>query len=424
MLDIKKLSRTELLDYLANSKSDMQETRNKSHLQYLSHDLEVHQIELEMQNRELREAQRELEISRDRYADLYDFAPISYLSIDGKGIIHDLNLTGATMLGQERKSIIGAPFSKFIVPGDEIKLFNHLKSVFQSNHNVIDELQLHVKKSSPLDVQIESRVSAHGDGLCRMAVTNISERKHYENKLIQAREEAETANAVKTRFLSRISHELRTPLNGILGFAQIMDMSADDSTISEHRENITTLIHSGWLLLRIIDDLLDLSALEANNLDIHLEQVNVADCLEDCIKTMLPLAAHRHIDIKFSQPGSDAMQVWADSPRLKQVLLSLIANAVKHNHDGGSVSVSCASAASGNIRIVISDTGPGIHENDLATLFQPFSRLPDRPYSVQGAGIGLSVSKQLTELMGGSLGVESEFGKGSNFWVEFPMDEK
>lgn len=425
MHNFKKLSETELADQLEISLAGLTDAKDKSALEQLAHDLQTHQIELEMQNRELREAQSDLEDSRDRYADLYDFAPVAYMSLDKRGVIHKVNLTGATLLGQERSRIIGTPFTRFLAQGEEITLFKHLERAYQSSGNVIDEVQLRGKDDAAVTVQIESRslgISSQPGELCRTIVTDISERKRWIDELLVAREQAEAASHAKAQFLSRMSHELRTPLNAILGFSQLMQMSADDATIAEHRDDIGEILHSGWQLLRIVNDLINLASIEKNAIELEIGNVSIVENVRQSVETILSLARGQGITLDFCEDTCKDILVRADPARLKQVLLNLLANAVKYNRDGGSVTVNCqASVNDGCMRIAISDTGQGLRDEDIPTLFQPFSRLVEREYQVQGAGIGLAISKQLVELMNGTIGVKSVYGKGSTFWIELPL---
>lgn len=250
-------------------------------------------------------------------------------------------------------------------------------------------------------------------------VQDITQRKQVEDELIAAKEHAVEANQAKSAFLGRMSHELRTPLNAIIGFAEVIEMGADHETIGAHRNNLKTIVRSGWHLLRIIEDLLNLSAIETKKIELNLENIDVRSCMNECFDLMAPLAKERMFDLGCGDHECDGMVVRADAFRLKQVLINLLANAVKYNRDKGSVTV-CGLRTPGHIRILISDTGYGIPNTEINSVFQPFSRLSQRPYTIEGAGIGLSIAKQLTELMGGTIGVESVYGKGSTFWIELP----
>ncbi len=250
---------------------------------------------------------------------------------------------------------------------------------------------------------------------------DITERKQIEDELFVAKQ-AEQANRLKSEFLGRMSHELRTPLNAILGFAQIMEMSPDEETISAHRDNLKTMSRSGWHLLRIIQDLLNLSEIEAGKVTLHMEKIDVRASMIECFELLTPLAKEHGIELGCEDGACDGITVWADPFRLKQVLTNLLSNAIKYNRDSGSVTVS-GQHLQDRLRILITDTGLGIPENEFPSLFQPFSRVVDRPYTIEGAGIGLSITKQLTELMGGTIGVESVLGQGSTFWIELPVTE-
>ena len=248
---------------------------------------------------------------------------------------------------------------------------------------------------------------------------DVTERKQVEQRLMEAKQ-AEEANRLKNDFLGRMSHELRTPLNSILGFTQIMDASPDDETIGEHRDNIKTMERSGWTLLRVIQDLLNLSEIETGKVELHMENSHVHTCLNECLVLLEPLAKERMIKFNCAEDTFDDVSVWADPFRLKQILTNLLANAIKYNREGGSITVS-GQYISGQLRILISDTGSGIAESELDSIFKPFSHVVERPYTIEGAGIGLSIAKQLTELMDGTIGVESFVGDGSIFWIEFPV---
>jgi len=243
-------------------------------------------------------------------------------------------------------------------------------------------------------------------------------------ELKEAREQADAANQAKSKFLTRMSHELRTPLNSILGFAQLMDRQ---DTINPEVLNsyIDQILQSGWHLLSLVDDVLDLASIEANRLELSMTVISTDKILRECMVTMQPLAQKENITLTYTvEENSRGLPVKADSLRFKQVLLNLLSNAIKYNHEGGSVSVVCEQLDTGYERINVTDTGTGIAFDDQAALFEPFSQLYLDTYAPQGSGIGLSISKQLVELMGGSIGVKSQPGKGSTFWVDLELAQQ
>jgi len=233
--------------------------------------------------------------------------------------------------------------------------------------------------------------------------------------LQRATEEAERANAAKSEFLSRMSHELRTPLNVMLGFAQILEMRAAlDERDSEAVEHI---LKAGQHLLELINEVLDLARIESGKMAISPEPVDVAELAGEALALIGPLAQERSVRVSASLEGC-RRHVTADRQRLKQVLLNLLSNAVKYNREGGEVAVSCEPAPGRRLRLAVTDTGPGVPEVLIDRLFEPFERLGAEGGRVEGTGLGLALSRQLVELMGGEIGVESREGHGSVFWVE------
>lgn len=247
------------------------------------------------------------------------------------------------------------------------------------------------------------------------------DRKTAEEAMLVAKEAAEKASLAKTEFLSRMSHELRTPMNAILGFAQLME--SDDLNVS-NQENVDQILKAGWHLLELINDVLDLSRIEAGRMQLNIGDVDLSQLALECIDLVLPLAAKRDIRIEkevCGEGGNESHIVLADRTRLKQILLNLLSNAVKYNVEGGKVTIGCTPTVQGMLRVTVSDTGQGMTPGQLVMLFAPFTRLDADKTDVEGTGIGLAISKRLAELMGGSIGVESDVGKGSVFWFELPI---
>ena len=273
-------------------------------------------------------------------------------------------------------------------------------------------------------------------GLATLLVETLARRRAYALSLVdqrtsalreaesaerQARQAAEAANRAKSEFLSRISHELRTPLNAIIGFGQLLEL---DHLDADQRESVSQILKGGRHLLELINEVLDISRIETGNLSLSPEPVSVSDAVADTLILMRPVAQQREIDLRPPLEDEDRrVHVLADRQRLQQILLNLIANAIKYNQQHGQVTVSVEQRGTGRCRIVVSDTGPGIPPDMLPRLFVPFDRLGAETTGVEGTGVGLALSRRLAEAMGGTLEADSVYGHGSRFWIELPLTE-
>ncbi|MEC5216300.1 signal transduction histidine kinase/ActR/RegA family two-component response regulator [Actimicrobium sp. GrIS 1.19] len=237
--------------------------------------------------------------------------------------------------------------------------------------------------------------------------------------LEEARLVAEKADRAKSDFLSSMSHELRTPLNAILGFAQLID-SATPPISAAHKRYIEQILKGGWYLLELINEILDLALIESGKATLSPEPVSLLSLLLECRAMVEPQANAQQITLTFPQQHS-AQFIEADRTRIKQVLINLLSNAIKYNHPGGEVAVDWTVRHADRLRITVRDTGSGMSEEQLGQLFQPFNRLGRETGAEEGTGIGLVVTKRLVDLMGGSIGVHSEVGVGSTFWIEFTV---
>lgn len=248
---------------------------------------------------------------------------------------------------------------------------------------------------------------------------DITARKAAEETLERARLDAERANQAKSEFLSRMSHELRTPLNAVLGFAQLLEM---ETLSPEQHENLGYILKAGRHLLDLINEVLDIARIEAGRMAISPESVALREVAQEALMLTGPLAAERAVKIRSRIADAEGHYVLADRQRVKQVLLNLLSNAVKYNHVGGEV-VMADEVVGDRVRVTITDTGPGIPPDKQERLFIPFERLGTVHGGVEGTGLGLALSKRLTEAMGGAIGVYSEVGRGSAFWIELPLAE-
>jgi PAS domain S-box-containing protein len=253
-----------------------------------------------------------------------------------------------------------------------------------------------------------------------VVVRDISaDRRHLEEQ--RARKIAEAANKAKTDFLALVSHELRTPLNAILGFAQVMQMV--DLDLAQRIDGVDQIILAGSHLRDLINELLDLSRIEAGQLTVVAEEINSAAAIGEVLDLVRPLATSRDIELLEDSPTAAAHRVHADRRCFRQVLINLVANAVKYTPVGGRVRVDVTAVSDEMVRIGVTDSGPGIPPDSIADVFKPFHRLErDGQANAEGTGLGLALSARLMDEMNGRIGVESTPGTGSCFWVEFPRD--
>ncbi len=244
---------------------------------------------------------------------------------------------------------------------------------------------------------------------------DVSDEITFEEQLSDAVQASELANRSKSQFLSRMSHELRTPLNSVLGFAQLLAMEDLEPAQSEA---VSHIVRGGLHLRDLIDEALDVSRIETGRLDLTLQSVAVDLVVSDAVNLARPLAERAGITIDVDLSELQGAFALADRQRLLQVLLNLLSNAIKYNHSGGRVELNGEFPGAGRLRIHVTDTGQGIPGDRVHRVFDAFDRLGAEHTRVEGTGVGLTLSKQLVENMGGTISVSSQLGSGSTFTVE------
>jgi PAS domain S-box-containing protein len=343
------------------------------------------------------------------------------ITIDARGVVKSANPAVAQVFGYSESEVLGRDIL-MLIPELEYDAHFFLRGSLdhatgQAMAGSSTEVEgLHRDgRRVPLELAI-SDFEVHGERLFIGVLRDISERKRFIAELWQARAHAEHANKAKSAFLSSMSHELRTPLNAILGFAQVLTSDSMPVTADKRKHFTTHILKAGKHLLVLINEILDLAKVESGTLALSPEPVGVADVIGACQAMMEPMAAQRGIRLVFAVDSG--WHVRADRTRLKQVLLNLMSNAVKYNRPGGAVTVGCAAVSAERVRITVQDDGAGLDAAQLEQLFQPFNRLGQEAGGEEGTGIGLTVTKRLVELMGGSIGATSTVGVGSVFTIE------
>jgi PAS domain S-box-containing protein len=422
------MTKAELLDEVRRlrhlAESDLEIRR-------LIEELATHQVELKQQQVELQEAHAALEQSRDRYAALFDFAPVGFLSLTADGLVEEVNLTAANLLGVERMRLHGSPLVLHVESSDRRRFLDHLLRSRSGERVVRTDLLLR-GRSEPIPVEITTKRMEQGDRVFfYTAIVDVTERLQHEadrlaaerehQRILRENESAKAAGEAKDQFLAVLSHELRTPLAPILfGLAEIEGEHGVPESVAAVlamiRRNIELEAH-------LIDDLLDVTRITRGKLAIELQPLDVHELIADVARP-----SHfrsRAADLTFALDlRAEHHFVRGDPTRLRQVLWNLLENALRHTPQGGTVTLRCEDAPDRHVRIVVSDTGAGIAPADLERIFAPFDQGggPRRP---GGLGLGLSISRGLVEAHGGKIsGHSGGPGTGARFEIELPTTDR
>ena len=348
------------------------------------------------------------------------------MTTDPAGIITDVNKQMEALTGCTRDELIGAPFKNYFTDPERAEA--GIKLVLREKKITNYELTACSLDGKTTVVSYNATTFYDRDRKLQgvfAAARDVTEPKRLDQalkeqnlELKRARSAAEKANLAKSDFLSSMSHELRSPLNAILGFAQLMNSDSPPPTPSQ-TASIDQILHAGWYLLELINEILDLAQIESGKFALSSEPTSLSEVMSECRAMIEPLGQKRGINMTFPQFDLPCF-VEADRTRLKQILINLLSNAIKYNQTNGTVVVETARIGSSpeRVRISVKDTGAGLPPDMLVQLFQPFNRLGQERSTEEGTGIGLVMSKRLVELMGGQIGVESTVGEGSVFWFE------
>jgi PAS domain S-box-containing protein len=376
--------------------------------------------------REVHERQRTglaLRDSEQRLRNILDHVPLGVMYADLGGAIREANPRMRELLGLGRQDVLPPKgFAQLLHSEDRAHLDAWVEQLrLDPGSTVYRQVRLLQRTGLPLWTQmgLSALLDAAGQPQRLVAVfEDISERLKLADAE-RARESAEAASRAKSDFLSRMSHELRTPLNAILGFTQLLALDRQPALSSRQAERAAQVQRAGWHLLHMIDDMLDLSRIEAGQLQLNIEAVPLAALISDSLDLVEQSAADRQVQL-VNECLDSPLAAWADRTRAKQVLTNLFSNGVKYNRPGGRLQVRLLSAPGGRVEVQVQDDGIGMTAEQLRGLFRPFSRLGRERSGIEGTGLGLVISRRLTELMSGSLLVESEPEVGTVFVLSLP----
>ena len=382
--------------------------------------------ELSIQVQSLRSNQRTLEQARAHFADLFDFAPVTYALLDTVGIVLKVNLAGCRLLNVERAHLIGHPLLPFAIQPDRRALFDHLRRCRNGSGMVESEVRFAAVGGRVVTCRLHSKQAAY-DGREAFPTVIIDETEHLaldearliaEGQRAQAERDSEiahAASAAKDRFLATVSHELRTPLTPALFAAS--RLATWQELPDEARLLAATIQRNIEFEARLIDDLLDIAGINRDRVDLRLETVDVHDVLREAVAVCTAFAKAKNVNLTVHLVAP-AHHVSGDRARLRQVFWNLLNNAIKFTEAGGRVSASTVNGAEGNLRVSVHDSGVGMDESVVETLFAPFDRRPVKRGSRGGLGLGLAICKGIVAAHEGQIWARSDgSGRGSMFAV-------
>jgi len=376
---------------------------------------------------ERKRAERIVERERLRLETILKMASDGIHILNEDGLLIEANEAFLNMLGYDHTAIGHLRVTDWDAQDTSEEIKARIDRVIAQHGNIVFTTCHCRRDGTLLDVEVSaSWLEIEGQGFLYAAARDITERKRYEHMLQEknialemARTSAEKANLAKSEFLSSMSHELRTPLNAVIGFAQLMEAGSPPPSAAQ-KPKIDQILKAGWHLLALINEILDLAKIESGKVTILQESMSLADVLRDCQDMIDPQASQRGIQMTFPS-FENPLYVHGDPTAVKQVMVNLLSNAIKYNQACGKVIVQCEIIGENRLRVSVEDSGIGLTPAQLAQLFQPFNRLGQEAGPEEGTGIGLVVTKQLVELMGGVVGVESRVGVGSTFWFELAV---
>lgn len=391
-----------------------------SEVRAVLHELEVTQIELEVQNRELIESRQEIEQSQSRYIDLFDFAPVGYITLDKKGIIKEINLTAAELLGSPRQFLVGSALAPKISLSDRQKFRSFLSQCDQIDQKQSIEFNILGTSRTPTPVQLLTSLTRDpisGQLLFRCAMTDLSEQKRVLRELNEEKARAEHANRTKSSFLANMSHEIRTPLAAILGFTELMN-SCENPNERSMFANVVS--RNGNALIKLIDDIIDLTRVEAGRLQLERVDFEIRELINEITTLFRTPIENKKLKLHVKIDPRTPDRINSDPTRIRQILINLLGNAMKFTQRGSVSLLVETQFKNGSISCVnfsVTDTGIGMTKEQAQKLFEPFCQADESTTRrFGGSGLGLALSRKLAKALGGEVKIKECIpGKGCTF---------
>jgi PAS domain S-box-containing protein len=405
-------------EILKNKSSKVNLGPTEADLLRLVHELEVHQIELELQNEELKLARERSESIAHKYTSLYDFAPIGYFTLSKEGKILELNLMGSKMLGKDRSFLKNKSFGRFIKE-NELPAFNQfLENAFKSEAKQATDMMVMGIGNSPMYAQLTAIVEEDQEHHCLLTVMDITDRKKAEAELEEAVSQLNLLNSQKDMFFSIIAHDLKNPFNAIIGYSELMMMEIRKKDYDSSEEFAEIILESSIRAMDLLGNLMQWAKSQTGRIIFDPKRIVLNDVVNEVTDMFDQIAIQKDVTIKNEIP--DEIEVLADKDMLATIVRNLVSNAVKFTHPGGEIQI-YTKEDSDKLILAFKDNGVGINQNDLTKLFRieaTFSSMGTK--NEKGTGLGLILCKEFVERHGGKIWAETGKGVGSTFFVSFP----